>query len=483
MDTDLLNKALTATKESRSIEFKEQFDPDSRPQWLEIIKDIVAIANSGGGVLLFGINDDGDLSGADLSKVAKLDPAVIADKVSAVTGRTDLVAEVHLLKKSNVQLVAFSIQPALVPFVFEKAGAYDPAKGEKAQAFAKGTLYFRHGAKSEPASAADITSAFEKYIRREKRFWMSNLRKVTTAPAGSVMIAVPASEAASAIKDEATVRPTNNPKAPEVILTRDKTKTRGTFLHEKVTDTLFEDINNVLETNFLLSKDTAKKWALPPASFYAVYARRTEVPYSRETYRTLLQVAFLECYSPGLYWATKLPVSDFADTLAKLYLFPRTRDIHSLLRVAVLLGAEFADWLFTLWTSQWKNRIQKPSYYQALQEMKKKLERKSSIAVAAQFSPAWYKMIKGQSSIPVSDLLKNNPLCQNVLTSSCREVATNGSDLSKYRQLARQFDYMSYGEEILSRNTELIAAIKKALSGKKSGELDATTDKPEEDIL
>jgi len=115
--------------------------------------------------------------------------------------------------------------------------------------------------------------------------------------------------------------------------------------------------------------------------------------------------------------------------------------------------------------------------------MKKKLERQSSIAVAAQFSPSWHKIIKGQSSIPLADLLKSNSLCQNVLTTSCREVATNGRDLAKYRQLARQFDYLSYGDDILRQRTELTTEIMRALSGRKSGALDATTDMPDEDRL
>jgi len=46
---DLIQKALTAKRESKSVEFKETFDPTSPGDWCEVVKDIVAIANSGGG--------------------------------------------------------------------------------------------------------------------------------------------------------------------------------------------------------------------------------------------------------------------------------------------------------------------------------------------------------------------------------------------------------------------------------------------------
>jgi predicted HTH transcriptional regulator len=45
--------------ESRSIDFKSTFNPDSAADWCELIKDIVAIANSGGGSILVGVDDEG----------------------------------------------------------------------------------------------------------------------------------------------------------------------------------------------------------------------------------------------------------------------------------------------------------------------------------------------------------------------------------------------------------------------------------------
>ena len=46
---DLLAKAPEAQRESKYIDFKEMFDPDLARDWVEIVKDIVAMANSGPG--------------------------------------------------------------------------------------------------------------------------------------------------------------------------------------------------------------------------------------------------------------------------------------------------------------------------------------------------------------------------------------------------------------------------------------------------
>ena len=82
----LLEKALKAKRESKHIEFKEYFNPSSGQDWCEIVKDIVAIANSGGGVIVFGVQNNGTPSVCDISQVTALDTATITDKIFRYTG-------------------------------------------------------------------------------------------------------------------------------------------------------------------------------------------------------------------------------------------------------------------------------------------------------------------------------------------------------------------------------------------------------------
>ena len=79
----LVYRAETAEKESRYLDFKCAFDPDSAVEWAEIIKDIVAFANSGGGVIVFGVKDDGSMANIDTSRIYKLDAADITNKIEA----------------------------------------------------------------------------------------------------------------------------------------------------------------------------------------------------------------------------------------------------------------------------------------------------------------------------------------------------------------------------------------------------------------
>src|SRR5437867_11418209 len=142
--TDLVKKALTAKRESKHIEFKQSFDPSSAGEWCELIKDLAAIANSGGGIIVFGLDSLGVPTGESVNAIAAIDPADIANKISKYTGLVDFEFEIRSFNKKGHPLVAFVVLPAAIPLVFEKPGTYDIGSGKQRNAFGVGTVYFRH---------------------------------------------------------------------------------------------------------------------------------------------------------------------------------------------------------------------------------------------------------------------------------------------------------------------------------------------------
>src|SRR6266852_1511999 len=75
-----VQKARAAKRESKHVEFKEQFDPSSDGEWCELIKDFIAIGNSAGGVSVIGLTNIGTPSGADVRAVLALDNAKIGER-------------------------------------------------------------------------------------------------------------------------------------------------------------------------------------------------------------------------------------------------------------------------------------------------------------------------------------------------------------------------------------------------------------------
>ncbi|MEK6580782.1 MAG: ATP-binding protein, partial [Nitrospirota bacterium] len=83
---ELVQKALTARKESKHFDFKSSCALDESGTWCEIVKDIVAMANSGGGIIVVGLDNNGTPTGIDVSAILALDPAKIADQIYKYTG-------------------------------------------------------------------------------------------------------------------------------------------------------------------------------------------------------------------------------------------------------------------------------------------------------------------------------------------------------------------------------------------------------------
>lgn len=274
----LVQRALSARRESKHIEFKQAFDPCSASDWCAIVKDIVAIANSGGGIIIFGLDNVGTPTGQPIDAVAKVDPADVANKVGKYTGTVGLELEILEVSKESHPLVAFLIHAASTPFVFEKPGQYDVGGGKQRTAFGMGTVYFRHGAKSEPGSTSDIRMAVEHSVEVIRKSWIKGVRKVVQAPPGSqIVIAHSMNKSFSRTEPaEAAVRVVTDPGAPTVFLTRDASKASTRLIHEAVSEGIFDEINNVVEANRALAKEQ-QVFFLGPAVYHRIYAEREYV--------------------------------------------------------------------------------------------------------------------------------------------------------------------------------------------------------------
>jgi hypothetical protein len=180
----LIERAENARTESKLLDFKREFDTSSSAHWCEIVKDIVAFANSGGGVLLFGVNNDASNAEIDTAPIAKLDVADITNKIESYTGYQFGDIEILEVKREDRLRAAFIIGHVDPPMIFTRPGVDVVVKGKQRPAFARGTVYFRHGAKSEPGTRDDFLDWREKFIESARQTWMKGIRKVIEAPAG-----------------------------------------------------------------------------------------------------------------------------------------------------------------------------------------------------------------------------------------------------------------------------------------------------------
>jgi hypothetical protein len=464
---DIIQRALSAERESKHVEFKQGFDPGQPGEWCEIIKDLAAIANSGGGIIVFGLDSRGAPTGDSIDSITSIDPADIANKVARYTGQVDFEFEVRQLAKHTSKLVAFVIPAVAVPLIFERPGTYDIGGGKQKTAFSVGTVYFRHGAKSEPGTSEDIRKIIERQLDHIRRSWLSGVRKIVQAPHGAHIVALHPTTKEAQQSLATNVRAVNDPKATPVRLTRDSSIASGTFIHEEVSSALFDEINNVIDANRILARGQPG-FFLGQSVYYRIYAERHHVRQSEETLRLLLRNGVADFYAPSLYWAVTLPPKHIIETLVDLYLYPTNRHVHSLIRIGLLLGADFAKWLHARWAEKWKRHAQPPSFYFTLKRMIADLEDTDPRLVAARVSLSSQIEVGDAKPIPVRQILDTPERAATVVSAACMKVFEGVDDC---RQLARNVDYLAYGDALQRRAKEITESVIKTIGERKPGDV------------
>lgn len=188
---DLVHRALEAKRESKYVDFKRELGIEDSRSWCEIIKDIVAMANSGGGVILIGVDNSGKPTGFDVSPLLGLDLAVVSDRIYKYTGVHFSEFEISEHRKGARTLAAIHVSAVSIPIVFTKPGTYKVDEKKQKTVFSSGTVYFRHGAKSEPGNSDDIRRVIERQLKSIRKSWLKGVRKVVQAPPGSRVYTFP----------------------------------------------------------------------------------------------------------------------------------------------------------------------------------------------------------------------------------------------------------------------------------------------------
>ena len=218
MDDPRVTKCLSAKRESRGVEFKEQFVISDPRQLLEVLKDLVAIGNSGGGTIAVGINNTGEGCGSDVKPVLDYDHAKYCDLIKKYTMQNFSDFEVIEARKDGHAVAIFLINPPDSPLIFEKPGTYAVDSSHQKTVFSQGTIYFRHGAKSETGTTEDVRKFMHQRVREMRVELVKGMRRVTEAPRGSQLQVVSRGTVVTGGTSAVPVKMTTNPKAQGVIV-------------------------------------------------------------------------------------------------------------------------------------------------------------------------------------------------------------------------------------------------------------------------
>jgi hypothetical protein len=149
----LLRRATEAKRASRRVALCTGFDAAAETDWRELVVDLTALANSGGGVAVV----DADVARAEVSR-----------RVEQETAATFRPLDVQPVSRNGTWMTAIVVDAA-----------------EETPLLVGHQAYFRHGGRSKPATAADLRSFLERRLDLVRRQWLRSIREVLVAPRGA----------------------------------------------------------------------------------------------------------------------------------------------------------------------------------------------------------------------------------------------------------------------------------------------------------
>ena len=214
--------AETSLSESEMVDFKSSFEPEKAGFWCEIVKDIISFANTSGGVIVFGLDSNGNPTEGNCEQAGTTDVANVSDQLTKYISTSINSLLKFTVERSGQKYWCISCDSERVLLPFTKPGTYEPIKGQQKNAFSVGTIYVRHGSKSEPCTRDDLQRWIDRELKLVREDWLSNIRKVVEAPFGHTVVV--SSAAGEMVGQGATIsaRITNDPNAIPVRLQNPK---------------------------------------------------------------------------------------------------------------------------------------------------------------------------------------------------------------------------------------------------------------------
>lgn len=178
----------TYAEEDNFVDYKSTMDVGSDKAWLELTKDVSAFANTHGGYLVFGVDDE-------KKEIVGISNAV-ADVVRDVTKiqqklNRNLEPHASLLRSKVYRFDGKSVGFLLIPqskgrtHCIAKTAAYKLPSGDTKVVLRQGTFYVRRSGGNHLGDSRDLDEVIERRIDQFRESLLGKIAKVVNSPASS----------------------------------------------------------------------------------------------------------------------------------------------------------------------------------------------------------------------------------------------------------------------------------------------------------
>jgi hypothetical protein len=155
------------------------FDFTSDVEWCELLLDIVATANSGGGTIRLEL----DRARASAT-MAALSVHALVDRLAQYTDAPFDDIAIPMPANATNGTMDIAVGPAEFPISFRRSAPRAAASrlDQSESVFSTGKFYFRRGDHSMPGTSADLQAFFLQKLDCLRRRWLRRIRRVILSP-------------------------------------------------------------------------------------------------------------------------------------------------------------------------------------------------------------------------------------------------------------------------------------------------------------
>ncbi len=319
---EIVTELIAYKEEDDRLDYKQTVDITSEKQWFGITKDISAFANTIGGYLIFGIDNDANIVGIsrDTANVIK-DASKIQQKINRhVEPHISNIRSKEFNYESNIVVAVFIPQSKGITHLISKLAKYKLQSGEDRTVLNQGTFYIRRSAANHLGDSRDLDAAIERRIDTFRESLIEKVARVVNSPASSDVF----------------------------ILSKDPNdKADGTYIIEDSPDAIA-----VKGMSFTVPPEGEEQeiaaWSViyrgnstlrpPSAEVWKWYAQRNKLQLKKNYKLTLFKFSLWDNV-PAFYWIQGLKVRDIKEALMEAIRGrPPSVDAKQMLVISAFLG-------------------------------------------------------------------------------------------------------------------------------------------------
>lgn len=181
--------------EGQHQDLKLTIDPDNPKAKVELVKDLVAMANGGGGQIIFGCNETTQL-GIDEATARKLDSAKVSDLISSFVRPAIVKVEHEIIPLAAGRcLYKLAVTAPEYPIVMSKKGDWSGMSNQRDKPlFNEGDVWYRENTRVKRITFEYLRSWIDGIRQREREGVLERISKVIDIPDGAEITIVTPSD-------------------------------------------------------------------------------------------------------------------------------------------------------------------------------------------------------------------------------------------------------------------------------------------------